>query len=118
MPILEGMVPNIPLLLKLISTIFDPLHVTPVHDGLPHRLVLGTPLAHRHPVRPVMVPRFVDDTKSQANIAEKGNSLGTALGDDDGVTLGYIEGDVGNTVGITEGHVVGDSVGDMLGPTV
>ena len=108
---LSGMVPDIPLPLRLISTTFDPVHITPVHDGLPHTLVLGTPLAHRHPVRPVMVPRFVDDAKSHANA-----SL-TLLGVDVGVALGVHEGtNDGSIVGSTLG-ILGITVGDLVGLT-
>ena len=109
-PILLGIVPDIPLLLISIFIIFDPLHVTPVHDGLPHTLVLGTPLAHRHPVRPVMVPRFVDDAKSHANasLTLVGVDVGVALGANEGIHDGCI---VGSTLGIQLGITVGDLVG-------
>ena len=104
------MVPDIPLLNILIFTILDPLHVTPVHDSLPHTLVLGTPLAHRHPVRPVMVPRFVDDAKSHANasLTLVGVDVGVALGVHEGIHDGSIVGStLGIQLGIAEGKLVG-----------
>ncbi len=91
-PILDGIVPVIALFMR--STFFTsiPVHVTPVQDGLPHTLVLGTPPAHLHPTKPVVVPRLEEAAKSHMNasalLTENGAEVGTFVGNLVGVPVG------------------------------
>jgi hypothetical protein len=78
--------------LTSIDTTLELTQVTPVH-GVVHTELTGNPPMHRHPVTSVLVPRFVDATKSHI-----------ARSDED-------------TVGLTVGEDVGDRVGTQLTPT-
>ncbi len=83
-------VDNVPLTLLppiFMDITFPPEHVTPLHDGVEHTDVTGDPPLHRQPVASVLVPRFVDATKSHIAASDK-DTVGVEVGLADGIFVG------------------------------
>jgi hypothetical protein len=70
-----------------IDITFELTHNTPVHDGVEHTDVTGDPPLHRQPVTSVLVPKFVDATKSHIAASET-DTVGDKVGIIVGLTVG------------------------------